>query len=59
MVIVDLENPAMCLLCKFCTIATVEMSDNSTKKMLHCKRLDCDNWVHKSNQDRPIRITEE
>lgn len=42
--VIKLIEPDLCLDCRFARIATVKMSDESTRRMIHCKRLDCDNW---------------
>jgi hypothetical protein len=59
--IVKLMEPALCMSCRFASIATVQMQDGSARRMLHCKRLDCDQWVTEEieDQDRPESITEE
>jgi hypothetical protein len=38
--IVTLMEPALCMSCRFASIATVQMQDGSVRRMLHCKRLD-------------------
>jgi len=30
--------------CRFAQMADVEGEDGSTKRMIYCRRLDCDNW---------------
>ena len=42
--VVRLIEPEMCLDCRFSQVAEVETKDGSTQRMIHCKRLDCDNW---------------
>ena len=42
--IVRLLEPVLCMSCRHATIANVEMENGSSRRMLHCKRLDCDNW---------------
>ena len=54
--IVRLMEPALCLSCRFATIATVEMEDTSSRRMLHCRRLDCDNWETEEVSDTPRSI---
>lgn len=56
--IVRLIEPALCLSCRFASIATVEMQDSSNRRMLHCKRLDCDNWQTEEVEDNPKNIVE-
>jgi hypothetical protein len=56
--IVRLLEPALCLSCRFASIATVEMQDTSSRRMLHCKRLDCDNWQTEEVEEEPMAISE-
>lgn len=42
--LVQLMEPNLCFTCNFATLAKVEMEDGSHRRMLHCKKLDCDNW---------------
>lgn len=42
--IVRLLEPELCLDCRFAQMADVEGEDGATKRMIYCKRLDCDNW---------------
>jgi hypothetical protein len=42
--VVKLANPLLCLRCRFACIAVVIAEDGTEQRMLHCKRLDCDNW---------------
>ena len=56
--IVRLMEPALCLSCRFASIATVEMEDSSNRRMLHCKRLDCDNWQTEEVEETPRSIWE-
>lgn len=51
--IVQLLEPNLCLTCNFATLAKVEMEDGSNRRMLHCKRLDCDNWEDAENTGSP------
>lgn len=46
--VVRLIEPEMCLECRFAQMASVEMKDGSVQRMVHCKRLDCDNWDYTS-----------
>lgn len=57
--IVRLIEPALCLSCRFAAIATVEMEDGGSRRMLHCKRLDCDNWQTEEIEETPRSIAEE
>ncbi len=50
--IVPLLEPNLCLSCRFATMVTVEKEDGSSQHMLHCKRLDCDNW--QMSESEPI-----
>jgi hypothetical protein len=54
--IVRLLEPALCMSCKYATIATVEMADGTSRRMLHCKRLDCDNWQTEETAETPRNI---
>ena len=54
--IVRLIEPSLCLSCKFAAIATVEMDNGSNRKMMHCKRLDCDNWQTEESDHQPLTI---
>jgi hypothetical protein len=56
--IVRLIEPALCLSCRFAAIATVEMEDTSNRRMLHCRRLDCDNWQTEEVAETPKSIFE-
>ena len=44
--IVNVMDPIMCLRCSNAHIAEVLFTDNSTRKMFYCSRLDCDNWCY-------------
>ena len=57
--IVRLLQPSMCLSCQYAAIATVEMASGNSRRMLHCKRLDCDNWETEESDDTPNSIHEE
>jgi len=46
-----LIEPELCLECRFAQMADVEMADGSHQRMIHCKRLDCDNWDYQSAAD--------
>jgi|YelNatPaOPRAMG01_1025707.scaffolds.fasta_scaffold02844_4 hypothetical protein len=54
--IVRLIEPALCISCRFSRVATVEMQDDTVRKMMHCMRLDCDNWQMEDFEDRPRSI---
>lgn len=58
--IVDLLNRQVCFACRFGEITTVEMDNGELKRMLHCRRLDCDNWVkiddEKGKEPKPLNI---
>ncbi len=51
--IVRLLQPSMCLSCQYAAIATVEMESGNSRRMLHCKRLDCDNWETEESEENP------
>lgn len=46
--VVRLIEPELCLECRFAQTADVEMPDGRLQRMIHCKRLDCDNWDYSS-----------
>ncbi len=58
--IVDLLNRQVCFACRFSEITTVEMDNGELKRMLRCRRLDCDNRVKidgkKRKEPRPLNI---
>ena len=56
--IVRLLEPSLCLSCRHAAIATVEMKNGSNRRMLHCKRLDCDNWQTEEVEETPKSIAE-
>lgn len=43
--VVALMVPGRCAGCRFAGIALVHLKDGTRSRMIHCKRLDCDNWV--------------
>ncbi len=53
--LITLLDPEMCLDCRFCKLKTVTLNNGDSKKMIHCTRLDCDNWDTKSGFDDSIR----
>ena len=46
--VVRLLEPDLCLECRFADMAEVEMEDGTVQRMVHCRRLDCDNWDYSS-----------
>jgi hypothetical protein len=54
--IVRLLEPNLCLSCQFAAIVTVEMENGNSRRMLHCKRLDCDNWQTEESDETPKSI---
>lgn len=46
--VVRLIEPDLCTECRFAQSAQVEMGDGSSQRMIHCIRLDCDNWDYSS-----------
>ena len=46
--VVKLIEPDLCLDCRFAQTAQVEMQDGTVQRMVHCRRLDCDNWDYSS-----------
>lgn len=58
--IVRLLEPELCLDCRFAHMADVEGEDGSKKRMIYCKRLDCDNWDFTSSESaRSVQIHED
>ena len=49
--VVRLLEPELCLECRFAKTANVEMPDGTFQKMIHCRRLDCDNWDYGSAEE--------
>lgn len=49
--VVKLLEPELCLECRFAKTATVELADGTFQKMIHCKRLDCDNWDYQTAEE--------
>ena len=56
--VVKLIEPELCLDCRFGHRANVEMEDGSVQHMIHCKRLDCDNWDYASAENAKNVIDE-
>jgi hypothetical protein len=54
--IVRLMNPSLCAECRFATVAMVSMEDGTERKMMHCKRLDCDNWQIEETDQVPTQM---
>ncbi len=42
--VVQLLEPDLCKNCRFAEIITIKLSENRSDQIIHCKRLDCDNW---------------
>ncbi|MCW5938646.1 MAG: hypothetical protein KF884_06145 [Fimbriimonadaceae bacterium] len=42
--VVKLLEPDLCIECRFAQMASVELQDGTVQRMVHCRRLDCDNW---------------
>lgn len=43
--LIHIQDPMLCLFCDLALLVEVRFSDNSTRKMIYCERLDCDNWI--------------
>ncbi|HLJ54751.1 MAG TPA: hypothetical protein VKT77_06890 [Chthonomonadaceae bacterium] len=56
--IVRLLEPNLCLSCQFAAIVNVEMENGNSRRMLHCKRLDCDNWQTEEGDETPKSIND-
>lgn len=48
--VVRLIEPELCTDCRFAKLASVESKDGRVHRMVHCMRLDCDNWDYESAQ---------
>lgn len=46
--VVRLIEPELCMECRFGNKAEVEMTDGTVQQMIHCRRLDCDNWDYQT-----------
>ena len=58
--VVRLLEPDLCLECRFAHTAEVDMPDGTTQRMVHCRRLDCDNWDYGSAEPaNNVRIEDE
>ncbi len=42
--IVKIIDHKICLPCRHAAMVETVLADGSVRRMLHCKRLDCDNW---------------
>jgi len=56
--IVRLLEPALCISCPQAAFATVQMADGTSRRMLRCKRLDCDNWQTETTAEQPVRFND-
>lgn len=43
MKVIRLIEPELCIQCRFAQVAEVQTA-GSIQRMIHCRRLDCDNW---------------
>lgn len=43
MKVIRLLEPELCIECRFAQVAEVQTAEG-TQRMIHCRRLDCDNW---------------
>ncbi len=57
--VVRLMEPELCLECRFAKTAEVEMENGTLQRMIHCKRLDCDNWDYTSTETAKSIVGEE
>lgn len=55
MKVVRLIEPDLCTDCRFAHHAHVRLSDGSVQKMVHCRRLDCDNW-DTTAVEKPVHV---
>ena len=49
--VVRLIEPEICLECRFAHMAEVQMKDGTVQRMIHCRRLDCDNWDYETVEE--------
>jgi len=49
--VVRLLEPDMCDACRFRQTVAIEYGDGEIEKVIHCRRLDCDNWDYSSAQN--------
>jgi len=56
--IVRLLEPSLCFSCRHAAVVNVEMEDGVRRRMMHCKRLDCDNWATEEIKGTPRNIQE-
>ena len=54
--IVTLLEPELCLSCRHAASAIVMMPDLTSRRMLRCRRLDCDNWQIEPGVETPIDV---
>lgn len=57
--VVKLIEPELCLECRFAESANVELADGTFQRMVHCRRLDCDNWDYSSAEEARDIVTED
>lgn len=57
--VIRLLEPTLCTSCRYAAFATVQMANGSSRRMMHCKRLDCDNWQTEATEEQPIRFYDE
>ncbi|MCU0316679.1 MAG: hypothetical protein MUC92_08810 [Fimbriimonadaceae bacterium] len=57
--VVRLIEPDLCLECRFAQTAQVELADGTFQRMIHCRRLDCDNWDYSSAESAKSVQTDE
>ena len=50
---VQFLEPSLCLPCRFATIAALEMTNGKLRRVMQCKRLDCDNWKNDETSETP------
>ena len=43
MKVIRLLEPELCVECRFAQVAEVQTA-SGVQRMIHCRRLDCDNW---------------
>lgn len=51
--VVRLLEPELCKSCRFAEIVDVKLQGNRSGRMIHCRRLDCDNWDYSTIEQLP------
>jgi hypothetical protein len=49
--VIRLIEPDLCKECRFSDMATVTLANGEVQTMIHCRRMDCDNWDYQDAED--------